>query len=75
MAPPNQNVEPGVPLPDKIAAALARLREAIPGNFDSAYVENALKLQKADPKMLQSTIYLQSTISALLAAGAYYQAI
>ncbi len=42
MAPPNQNVEPGVPLPDKIAAALARFREAIPANFDSAYVENAV---------------------------------
>ncbi len=42
MAPPNQNVEPGVPLPDKIAAALARFREAIPANFDSAYVESAV---------------------------------
>jgi hypothetical protein len=42
VAPPNQNVKPGVPLPDKIAAALARFREAIPANFDSAYVENAV---------------------------------
>jgi hypothetical protein len=33
----NQNVELGVPLPEEIAAALARLREAIPANFDSAY--------------------------------------
>ena len=44
MAPPNQNVEPGVPLPDKIAAALARLREAIPSNFNSAYVDSCSKI-------------------------------
>jgi hypothetical protein len=30
------------PLPDKIAAALARFRETIPPNFDSTYVENAV---------------------------------
>jgi hypothetical protein len=44
VAPPNQNVEPGVPLPDKIAAALARFREAIPVNFDSAYVHSCSKI-------------------------------
>jgi hypothetical protein len=30
------------PMPDQIAAALARFREAIPANFDPAYVENAV---------------------------------
>ena len=45
MAPPNQNVEPGIPLPDKIAAALARFREAIPVNFDSGYVDSYSKNQ------------------------------
>ena len=30
------------PLPDKIAAALARFRATIPANFDSTYVENAV---------------------------------
>ena len=29
-------------MPDQIAAALARFREAIPANFDPAYVENAV---------------------------------
>jgi hypothetical protein len=44
VAPPNQNVEPGIPLPDKIAAALARFREAIPVNFDSGYVDSYSKI-------------------------------
>jgi hypothetical protein len=44
VAPPNQNVEPGVPLPDKIVAALARFREVIPVNFDSAYVDSCSKI-------------------------------
>ena len=30
------------PMPDQIAAALARFREAIPANFDPTYVENAV---------------------------------
>jgi cytochrome P450 len=30
------------PIPDQIGAALARFRETIPANFDSAYVENAV---------------------------------
>src|SRR6516164_5287854 len=30
------------PMPDQIAAALARFRETIPTNFDSTYVENAV---------------------------------
>ena len=30
------------PMPDQIAAALARFRETIPANFDPTYVENAV---------------------------------
>ena len=42
MAAVGKTADEGAPLPDKIAAALARFREAIPTNFDSAYVENAV---------------------------------
>jgi hypothetical protein len=42
MAAVAKTADEGAPLPDKIAAALARFREAIPTNFDSAYVENAV---------------------------------
>jgi hypothetical protein len=53
VAPPNQNVEPGVPLPDKIAAALARFREPIPVNFDSAYVDSCSEINALAPRFVR----------------------
>ncbi len=38
----DQTAGGGEPPPDRIVAALARFRETIPANFDSAYVENAV---------------------------------